>query len=61
MTDLLSVRDAAAIIGKKKRMVLVYIENGELPAFRLGNAYVVAKCDALAFVEKREAKKAAKP
>jgi len=51
MKQLLTPQDIAKLIGVSYRQVLTLIAKGELPAFRLGNAYRIAENDLKQYLE----------
>ena len=53
--DLLTTKQAQALLGVGKNTILKYISDGYSPAFMLGNGYRIKKEDLIEFVEKSSA------
>ena len=53
--DLLTRKQAQALLGVGKNTILKYISDGYLSAFKLANGYRIKKEDLIEFVEKSSA------
>jgi hypothetical protein len=55
MTEYVTARNLAQLIGITKRAVIHHIETGTLPARMIGCQYLITAQDALAFAQKHQA------
>lgn len=53
MSDTVSVKEAASLMCVHQQTVLDTIASGELPAGKIGRAYVMMRRDVLALIERR--------
>lgn len=54
MHDLLSLAQAAELLGCSRNHVLQLVKRGQLPGLRIGRAYAVARAAILAYAEQRK-------
>jgi excisionase family DNA binding protein len=57
MTEYVTARNLAQLIGVTKRAIIHHIESGKLPARMIGCQYLIVAQDALEFAEKRVERK----